>query len=150
MIEQTLSANVNLGELIKKTKTKNKDLKLALDGRMKEFKELQTMRIVLLGESKKLQEDVDTVNLDIQDAFRTIEKTMVNNKKNLTNNTLRQANEKKLRRYLNEEPEIRSKNDFLKERLDKQVKELPKASRSQFEFEVRKFKAQNAARLSHL
>ena len=141
MIEQTLSANKDLGEFIKKTKTKNKDLKLALDGCMKEFKELQTMRIVLLGESKKLQEDVDTVNLDIQDAFRTIEKQWSEQQKEFDKlYPAASANEKKLRRYLNEEPEIRSKNDFLKERLDKQVKELPKASRSQFEFEVRKFK----------
>lgn len=141
MIEQTLSANDDLSEFIKETKTKNKDLKLALDGSMKEFKELQTMRIVLLGESKKLQEDVDTVNLDIQDAFRTIEKEWSEQQKEFDDlYPAARANEKKLRRYLNQEPITRKKNDHLKELLERQLKELPKASRSEFDLKVREFK----------
>ena len=77
-------------------------------------------------------------DLDIQDAFRKSKNNGLN-KKNLTSFPAAMRT-KRNPSYLNEEPEIRSKNDFLKERLDKQVKELPKASRSQFEFEVRKFK----------
>lgn len=141
MIDQTKSANKDLSQVIKETKTHNKGLKMALDESMKEFEELQTMRMILLGKSKKLQEDVDTVGLDLQDALRDIEQKWTKEQKEFdAQYPAADANERKLRRYLNEEPVMKMKNEYLKELLDKQMKELPKASRSDFELKVNAFK----------
>ena len=141
MIRQTISANKDIEQSINETKRKNKGLKTALDENMQEFHELQAMRMILIEHSEKLQDDVDTVNLEIQDAFREIEQNWAKEQQEFDNlYPAVNANQRKLRRYMNEEPQLKKKNEYLKELLEKQLTELPKASRSEFELKVREFK----------
>ena len=141
MIKQTKSTNSDLGAHIEDTKANNKELKSALDEAMIQFRQLQTMRQEVMERSKKLQDDVDTVDLNIQDTFRKIEQSWAEQQEKYDKQyPAADANERKLRRYLNQEPILKKKNKYLKELLERQLKELPKASRSEFQLKVREFK----------
>jgi uncharacterized protein YoxC len=141
MIKQTKKANDDLSNVIKDTKQTNEEMRFTLDEAMNQFRDLQTMRQEILKKSKKLQDDFNTVDLDIEAALREIENQWSQEVKEFDKQYhAASANERKILRYAMREPVLKKQNDYLKNVLVKQVKELPKASRAQFELAVNAFK----------
>tara|TARA_B100000767_G_scaffold266479_1_gene283902 strand:+ start:2429 stop:3520 length:1092 start_codon:yes stop_codon:yes gene_type:complete len=141
LIEETKKANSGLDQFIEDTKATNKITKIAFKEAMKKFRELQTMRQDILEKSKKFQDEVDAVDLDIEDALQKINDEWDQEQKEFDKQyPAADANEKKIRRYLTQVPVLNKKNAFLTQLLEKQMKELPKASRPEFERAVMDFK----------
>lgn len=140
-IQKIMDANDNLVQPLKDAKALMKETKFALDEATAEFSKLQKMLQHYNDSTKNMQDDVDAVDLEIEDAFREISTQWAQQLQEFDEQYIAaRSNEKKLRRYMLEIPVLERKNEFLKELIDKQVKELPLASRQKIDLEVRDFK----------